>query len=113
MKQNLCSGSGSSALDATSAAYQTPPRTKLPYVVLVLGACLGTEPFIVDLLRLGVQVVVLDRKPIISQELIRSPLGQRLTVLTQDLADLNAVEAAIARYQVTHSIAMRMCSLPI
>ena len=106
MKQNLCSGSGSSASDATSAAYQTPARTKLPYVVLVLGACLGTEPCIVDLLRLGVQVVVLDRKPIISQELIRSPLGQSLTVLTQDLADLNAVEAAIARYQVTHSIAM-------
>mgnify|MGYP001775109927 CR=1 FL=1 len=106
MKPNLCNGSGSSSLDDTYAAYQTPPHTKLPDVVLVLGACLGSEPFIVDLLRLGAQVVVLDRKPIISSELINSPLGQRLTVIAQDLADLKAVEAAIARYQVTHSIAL-------
>lgn len=87
---------------SSSASACPPPET----VVLVLGAGLGSEPFIETLLRLGVSLVVMDRSPQLSPELLASPLAQKLTVLSQDFSDLSAVDAAIAAHQVTHTIAL-------
>ena len=87
---------------SSSASACPPPET----VVLVLGAGLGSEPFIETLLRLGVSLVVMDRSPQQSPELLASPLAQKLTVLSQDFSDLSAVDAAIAAHQVTHTIAL-------
>lgn len=93
--------SSSVSVSANASSYPAPVT-----VVLVLGAGLGSEPFIETLLRLGVTVVVMDRSPQLSPELLASPLAQKLTVLSQDFSDLSAVDAAIAAHQVSHTIAL-------
>lgn len=58
------------------------------------------------MLRLRVSLVVMDRSPQLSPELLASPLAQKLTVLSQDFSDLSAVDAVIAAHQVTHTLAL-------
>ena len=76
------------------------------HVVMVLGLGLGSDHFIRELLASGVRLVVLDKSPVISDELLHQ--GQAsglLTVLPHDFSDLNAVEDAITTYHVTHTLA--------
>lgn len=76
------------------------------HVVMVLGLGLGSDHFIRELLASGVRLVVLDKSPVISDELLHQ--GQSsglLTVLPHDFSDLNAVEDAITSYHVKHTLA--------
>lgn len=76
-------------------------------VVLILGVGLGSEPFIQELLQHQITVVVVDQKPILSSALTQhGKESGLLTVIPHDFSDLNMVEEVIARYHVTHTLAL-------
>lgn len=77
-----------------------------PSVVLILGLGAGSQAFIEELLTRGIKVVALDQAPQLTPEFLSSPLARNLTLLPHDFSDLTAVADAIARYHVTHTLAL-------
>lgn len=75
-------------------------------VVLILGVGAGSQAFIEELLTKGVKVVALDQAPQLTPEFLASPLARNLTLLTHDFSDFKVVADAIARYHVTHTLAL-------
>lgn len=75
-------------------------------VVLILGVGAGSQAFIEELLTKGVKVVALDQAPQLNPEFLASPLARNLTLLTHDFSDFKVVADAIARYHVTHTLAL-------
>lgn len=84
----------------------TTSVTPSPSVVLILGLGAGSQAFIEELLTRGIKVVALDQDPQLSPEFLASPLARNLTLLPHDFSDLSAVADAIARYHVTHTLAL-------
>lgn len=75
--------------------------------VLILGVGLGSEYFIRELLDYTVPMVIMDKDPQLSPELLQA--GKKsglLTVIPKDFAQLNVIEEVIEQYHITHTLAL-------
>lgn len=75
--------------------------------VLVLGMGLGSEPIVASLLEHGVELVVMDKDPMITQDLKeRFTSSGQLTVIDSDFSQEVAIHQVVQSYGITHTLAL-------
>lgn len=75
--------------------------------VLILGVGLGSEYFIRELLEYAIPIVIIDKDPQLSSELLQKwEKSGLLTVIPKDFAQLNIIEKVIEQYHITHTLAL-------